>query len=319
MNKKQISKLLNDGRVGRVHHPLLERISQNISQLESRLDIFITHSSQDNRIVEALIDLMRGALNISSEKIRCSSVPGYRFPTGVDTDEQLRQEVDDAKVLVGVITKSSMRSAYVLFELGARWGAKKKMFPVLACGADSSVLGGPLKGINSLSCNNAADVHQLIDDIASELGIKKQRAASFQNKIETLVQLAQLENVENSSETQIEQKKEVFQIFKSQFLTFLRRFEADWISERDSEPLNLDSGINIARIVCDEVLDFRANIVQDDDSKLTGILDEAARRLKSLQQYEIHMYDEFWREGIEIINLLKRVPKVIDESKGPNS
>lgn len=156
----------------------------------NKLDIFITHSSKDNIFVEALTDLIRAALNISAEKIRCSSVPGYRLPTGADTDEQLRREVYDAKVLIGVMTKSSMKSAYVLFELGARWGAKKKMFPILACGADSGVLGGPLKGISSLSCNNAADVHQLIDEVGLELKLRKQSTASFQSKIEKLSKLS---------------------------------------------------------------------------------------------------------------------------------
>ena len=80
-----------------------------------------------------------------------------------------------------------MKSAYVLFEIGARWGAKKKMFSILACGADSSVLSGPLKTINSLSCDNVSQIHQLIDEISDVLQIQKESTASYQNKINQLI------------------------------------------------------------------------------------------------------------------------------------
>lgn len=153
----------------------------------SELDIFISHSSSDSVFVEKLIELLRSALNISSQRIRCTSVDGYRLSIGANTDDQLRKEVYDAKILIGVITPSSMNSAYVLFELGARWGAKKITFPILACGADPSILGGPLKAINILNCDSTAQVHQVIDELSAKLKIPKEATATYQNKIEQLV------------------------------------------------------------------------------------------------------------------------------------
>jgi hypothetical protein len=58
-----------------------------------------------------------------ANQIRCSRVDGYRLPVGVDTQVKLREEVNAAKVVVGLITPSSLNSHYVMFELGARWGA----------------------------------------------------------------------------------------------------------------------------------------------------------------------------------------------------
>lgn len=160
--------------------------NQNYSKA-SELDIFISHSSSDTAFVEKLIDLLRSSLNISAQRIRCSSVDGYRLSVGVNTDEQLRKEVHDAEILIGVITPYSMKSAYVLFELGARWGAKKKLFPILACGAEPSILGGPLKAVNSLDCNSASQIHQLIDEISKTLNISKESPASYQNQIDQLI------------------------------------------------------------------------------------------------------------------------------------
>ena len=155
----------------------------------SELDIFISHSSSDTIFVEKLIELLRLSLNISAQRIRCSSVDGYRLSVGVNTDEQLRKEVHDAEILIGVITPFSMSSAYVLFELGARWGTKRKMFPILACGADPSILGGPLKAVNSLDCNSVSQIHQLIDESSNALKISKESPALYQNHIDQLIKV----------------------------------------------------------------------------------------------------------------------------------
>ena len=152
------------------------------------LEIFISHSSTDVNVAEALIELLRAALNIPPEKIRCTSVDGYRLPVGVPTDEYLRQEIFNTKAFIGIITESSIKSAYVLFELGARWGAQQHLAPVLARGADSTILAGPLKGLNTLSFQSAAQIHQLVSDISSKLAISPARPESYQKYIEALVE-----------------------------------------------------------------------------------------------------------------------------------
>jgi hypothetical protein len=59
---------------------------------ESSLDIFLSHSSRDSELAQALVNLFRGALNIPASRIRCTSVSGYKLDVGADTNEQLRKE-----------------------------------------------------------------------------------------------------------------------------------------------------------------------------------------------------------------------------------
>lgn len=134
------------------------------------LDVFISHSSRDTHIAEALIDLLQSGANVPSSRIRCTSVDGYRLPGGAKTDEQLRLEVRAATVFIGLITHQSVQSTYVLFELGARWGAGLHMAPVLAAGASPKLLGGPLAGRNALDCSNSSQMHQLVGEVAKLLG-----------------------------------------------------------------------------------------------------------------------------------------------------
>jgi hypothetical protein len=87
--------------------------------------VFISHSSKDVGVAEKLIQLIRPALNLKVEDIRCTSVDGYRLPGGAKTDNNLQIEIHKCELLIGLVSSDSMNSHYTLFELGARWGAKK--------------------------------------------------------------------------------------------------------------------------------------------------------------------------------------------------
>ena len=84
------------------------------------LEIFVSHSSRDVATAKLLADLFRSAFLLPAQSIRCTSVDGYRLAAGANTDQELRREVLEAKVLIGLISSSSFESAYVLFEEVAR-------------------------------------------------------------------------------------------------------------------------------------------------------------------------------------------------------
>lgn len=150
------------------------------------IKIFISHSSADVSVAALLAQLFQAAFNLSPPDIRCTSVDGYRLSVGSDTDEQLRREVREAPALVGLISRSSFESAYVLFELGARWGAGKYLAPLLVPGEEPSILRGPLSGLNALSSSSRAQLHQLVNDVGAELGIPARPAHEFEHLVEVL-------------------------------------------------------------------------------------------------------------------------------------
>jgi len=140
--------------------------------------VFISHSSKDADLALALIDLLQAALGLLAEQIRCSSVDGYRLPVGVNTESKLREDVNASKVVIGLITPSSLSSHYVVFELGARWGSRLFLAPLLA-GVGSKELSAPLSLLNALSANNEAQLHQLVEDVSKQLEIPLQRVAAY--------------------------------------------------------------------------------------------------------------------------------------------
>jgi hypothetical protein len=121
--------------------------------------------------------------------VRCTSLEGYRLPGGVSVDERLRQEIHEARSFVALISHRSLRSMYVVFELGARWGAGRHLVPLLAPGVASTVLEAPLSALNALSCDSRAQLQQLVAELASRLGVEPHAPAAYERQIERVVAL----------------------------------------------------------------------------------------------------------------------------------
>jgi hypothetical protein len=151
--------------------------------------VLISHSSKDAVLAEALINLLRSGLGLLASQIRCSSVDGYRLPAGVNTGDKLRKEIKSVNVLIGLLTPNSLSSTYVLFELGARWGAELFMIPLLA-GIKPDEMHGPHSVLNALSCETEAQLIQLVEDIGRELSKSPQSAASYMKEVRAVKELA---------------------------------------------------------------------------------------------------------------------------------
>lgn len=155
------------------------------------MDVFISHSSADTKIAKCLISLLRAAIpTINPDRIRCTSVPGYRLPGGADADDRLREEMADSKVFIGLLTQESLASTYVLFELGSRWGAERQLTPLLAAGMTTGELRPPLSRLNAHSCNVPEHLHQLVREVSTALASELAGAEVYESNIRELVELS---------------------------------------------------------------------------------------------------------------------------------
>jgi hypothetical protein len=152
--------------------------------------IFVSHSSYDKDLMDALTDLLKGAFALPAKEILCTSVAGHKLPGGADTEEALLDLLRNAKLLIGVLTPTSLASSYVLFELGARWGLKRPLISLVACGTRMENLKEPLRSKNALNGADEDDVHQLIEDVAKYLGQNSEPPSAFNKKINHFVSLA---------------------------------------------------------------------------------------------------------------------------------
>ncbi|MHB1014991.1 MAG: toll/interleukin-1 receptor domain-containing protein [Desulfurivibrionaceae bacterium] len=136
------------------------------------MKIFVSHSSADVKIVQAFIEFLRAALPLTAKDIRCTSVDGYKLAAGTNSDEQLRQEVFDAQAFLALLSPASMKSVYVMFELGARWGASRYLAPVMVSGLTPNHLKTPLSAIHAVSGTSEADLHNLVETLSNRLCVE---------------------------------------------------------------------------------------------------------------------------------------------------
>jgi hypothetical protein len=153
------------------------------------IDVFISHSSQDEKLAEALGNFLREALSLKPERIRCTSVPLYGLRGGARTESQLRAEIVEAKCFLALITPTSVRAPWVLIEIGARWATNKQLTPLLAKGALASSLKGPITLLNALRCNEA-EMHKLVHEMAKDFGDDAPLPAVYRRTLIPLLNLA---------------------------------------------------------------------------------------------------------------------------------
>ncbi|MGX9728538.1 MAG: toll/interleukin-1 receptor domain-containing protein [Candidatus Electronema sp. VV] len=161
------------------------------------IKIFISHSSADVKLAEAIVELLRDSIGLNPNDIRCTSVDGYRLPAGANTESILREEVNSSEVFLALLSEASIKSTYVIFELGARWSSGKRLFPLLAPKLKPVALNGPITSLNCLSCTSAAQLHQLVSEIADDLKIQVNKPSVYQKRIDNILNYKEQENNES--------------------------------------------------------------------------------------------------------------------------
>lgn len=139
----------------------------------TKTKLFVSHAATDKDLARQLVELIDAVLEMPRDAIRCTSVEGYRLLPGDDTSHTLRQNLQDADVVLGLLTPNSLRSHYVLLELGAAWGFQKVSIPLLTPGVDFSDLPGPFKEIHAIRATEQADVVAMIDRVEQNCGLHK--------------------------------------------------------------------------------------------------------------------------------------------------
>lgn len=151
---------------------------------DQRIDVFVSHSGIDKELASSFVNLLRSSLGMLPEAIRCTSADGTRLQGGAHVDDALRSHIKSARLMIALLTPNSLSSPYVLMELGARWIIEKKLVPVLARGADASMLRGPLMDLNPLRGTERASLEQLLEEASQDLGLQKVSASAYDSHLE---------------------------------------------------------------------------------------------------------------------------------------
>jgi hypothetical protein len=152
------------------------------------IKIFISHATADSAIARKLIEVLLLYFDLRDSDIRCTSVPGFKLSTGARQSDVLRSEILASSAIIGLISRRSVSSPYVLFELGAAWAVDRPVFPVVSSDFDFGDLPGPLKERHASRLSETTEIYQLLENMAdlSKLPMAAFNAAHLADKINTL-------------------------------------------------------------------------------------------------------------------------------------
>lgn len=129
------------------------------------LKIFLSHSAIDEALASALVDCLLSSMILEDSELRCTSVPGHKLSVGTDFAAALLEDIGESSVVIGLITRNALSSSWVLFELGATWGSKKHMKPIVTGEVDLKALPGPVSGRHVARLSSRTDVARLLSEI----------------------------------------------------------------------------------------------------------------------------------------------------------
>lgn len=107
---------------------IIVKQKQNKTQIMSKL--FISHSSQDDKIIKPFIDLIEN-IGVPHNLIFYSSHPAYGVGLGENIFTRLKIELEDDVYALFMLSDNFYQSPVCLCEMGAVWIKSNKQIPIL--------------------------------------------------------------------------------------------------------------------------------------------------------------------------------------------
>jgi hypothetical protein len=159
----------------------------------SSIHIFVSHRESDRDIAGALVEFLLAALSVDESCVRCTSVPGHQLPFGTTISEQIIEDLNSTRVLIALLTRSSITSTWVMFEIGAAWGSRTQtIMPILGPGLTYDDLPGPIRGYQAVAIDKPNATIRLKDamrQLAIEIGVSEKTGGKVEAKLAQFIEI----------------------------------------------------------------------------------------------------------------------------------
>lgn len=133
--------------------------------------IFLSHSSRDRSLADKLADLLTSGCAVNPNDILCTTLEGKGIPAGTPSFiEYLRQQIQEPKLVILLLSENFFASQFCLCELGAVWGMGLPNFPLVVPPMDKGKLKATLAVAQAGEVNNGAYLDELRDAVLHTVG-----------------------------------------------------------------------------------------------------------------------------------------------------
>ena len=101
-------------------------------------------------------------------------------------------------------------------------------------------------------------------------------------------------------------------VIKEKFDSFLRRYETEWVTERESKPYAIDGGKDILRRLGVGLLDCMDELNGKVSENVIATIKDVIKESKTIQKHRVFLdggksYGDFWENGTSLIQKLKKL------------
>ncbi|WP_375200816.1 toll/interleukin-1 receptor domain-containing protein [Bacillus sp. RS11] len=184
--------------------------------------IFISHSTRDGDLAIKLMDLLQTQFNLQRENFFLTSDEELKY--GEDWIESIRVGMDEANLVLPLITPNFLGSQFCLCELGATWVNQKALVPIILPPLNHSALQEtPFRSwMQSLTLNSEQDLARLaqtmVDKNVGKVNFPRfnTRAKAFYNEVLEPFKV-EMESREVISEALVTQLRKELKQFKEAY------------------------------------------------------------------------------------------------------
>jgi hypothetical protein len=163
--------------------------SNTVGEMMTR-QLFISHSAKDKQLATLLVDLIDRSFAVPDDGIRCTSVDGYALAPGDSSNDVLKNDIRGCSMLIALLTRDSLLSAWVTMELGAAWILDKTTCAILAPDVSFRDVHGPISGIHAIKLDNAAGIANMITVIEKHTKWSRRNLAKLTSALQQFVEQA---------------------------------------------------------------------------------------------------------------------------------
>ncbi len=154
--------------------------------------VFVSHAVSDKALVDGFIDLLDTGTALNQTDMFCSSVSGLGVPNYREFVGDIKHRLEEAQLVVMVLSPAFLKSSFCNCELGAAWFANKECFILLVPPLKLEDAKGVLTGMHVGMITDAAILDELKDYLCSVLSVDAATARWNEKKSEFLSSIPRL-------------------------------------------------------------------------------------------------------------------------------
>lgn len=162
---------------------------------ERKMKVFISHSSNDDKIMELFVDLLVNIYeDLSRKEIFCTSVAGCKIKPGHDIYEWIKKTSTSSLYMFGMFSDNLMKSPISLFEIGIGWANGILIPAIIQEGFSFDDMPKPLESKVTQKLFIKDDLNEILDHLSGvcslnfvDTNTKEKKVDEFLNKLNDLI------------------------------------------------------------------------------------------------------------------------------------